>query len=290
LALVFLAAASTAEAFRYEFRLGGRPVVVGQRQVQKEEETLESIRGSLLNLNVFKTQQGEITSVGNVGSQTQRYPGAPLVFQQSNLPGSPLTTGSRLPGAPLTFANKQHDDVFDDGHADVQLSGVSQWFFQNMPDSLTDKDDPNGAAVPMGPRHKNPQESPLLSAAVIGQPQQPQQPTEESDLLVSDVYPSGFPHTFMTATEQEPTLKLPTQEEQSSCPATCKCVCEHTVDLGQPILPKKEVSLTRANTGGLSLFPCARAAGYRLNLAVELCRSDEQRKRALAKLGRPPFR
>ena len=116
-----------------------------------------------------------------------------------------------------------------------------------------------------------------------------------SDILVSDVYPPGFPNEFSTVAEEDPA-------GSNTCPSTCRCVCQQDqeeeeeeekrpaaaftwprftlasdkIDGGGAVVAQSGgVRVKPSAELGVALFPCARSAAYQLALALKLCRKAD---------------
>ena len=108
----------------------------------------------------------------------------------------------------------------------------------------------------------------------------------------------AVPVSEMTSVIQE---EEPIPVENNFCPATCSCVCpSSTIEPSTPSEPEPQTESAESTSSelptlswlepeeaenevpsknlnlNLSLFPCARTSAYQLNLALRLCRRDDE--------------
>ena len=125
----------------------------------------------------------------------------------------------------------------------------------------------------------------------------PKKENEASEKIESS-FPSGFPQFFggsddsQTIREQNLSIEKTTMME--TCPSTCTCVCPSSTDSNVISFNEdqsKSASWTSTSNHDMgdgtkkkldldiSLYPCARSAGYQLNIALKMCK----RKKSLDK-------
>ncbi|XP_059078475.1 uncharacterized protein LOC131876945 [Tigriopus californicus] len=171
-----------------------------------------------------------------------------------------------------------------------ELSGVMQWYYDNMPKDLLSQVEANlppkrtNTGASTSTSTNDPQGNTLgpIDSSHTGQDEQSIFPTLFGAMsTLSTSSSSNQPQSLEDRiTNRDPPL------ESNSCPSQCMCVCPGNVEP-----PQKQTSLwnqapepvlqasdpTAKINLGISMYPCSRSAAYQLNLALKLCR----RKRLL---------
>ena len=147
----------------------------------------------------------------------------------------------------------------------------------------------------MRPRDPPP---PLYAASALPKNQydDDEEEQEEDRVDANEIFPSGFPQYFDVGESSSEGIKY--KEEVNfppSCPATCTCVCPDVTiakkssfsETEKPTFEWKQTAESLSRPPSLlgldvttsSLYPCARKAGYQLNIALKMCRRVEKRRR-----------
>jgi len=291
----------------------GAPLVYTTGKIsaaQKEERPLPTGGGRLPGsaLTTGSRLPGSPLTTGS------RLPGAPLLFSSP----SSVASGQQEDRTSHYGGTLLEDTGDEEGHYSpltaTQLSGVGKWFYHHIPALLeeqpADEDEPS-LSLPLGPRRKPSPFTPevpveeeehlaedLYSSGFPhltgyhSQSQEAMAAQDDGDYDDDELFAAmvdAYSSSHLALPQEEPTPQQPQKEATAAggdfCPATCSCTCDSPEpapprDDPRPIEPQNESPLLRSSAG--LLFPCARAAGYRLDLALELCRSDESRRHTLA--------
>ena len=269
-----------------------------QQQQQREDpdrrdpglDTLDDIRANIMQMSVFEklhkvdsssstTAAAAITKLPtSTAAATSSHDKFPATFTFNSFdPLQEIISAARNDA--LVNGHNHHEKVKaellnegDDDDDDVRFNKVDdRWKLPLQDEERKEKEKTGGV---------------FLATKLKVFPKKGQKEDEEAKAEAELSFPSGFPQFFGGSDDAHVTAErnAPSETMMATCPSTCACVCSSTSTLSR-------VSDDNHNHGGngsgngstttpkkkkldvdISLYPCARSAGYQLNIALKMCK------------------